>query len=323
MSDQPLVSILVPCFNAEKWIRQCVQSALDQTWPNKEVLVVDDGSTDKSVDVLRTFGDKIQVATGPNCGGNAARNRLIAMSRGSWLQFLDSDDYLLPEKVSGQMNFALAHPEFDLVYSRFILRDEKSGQERPAIIADRDDPVSSYLSWQAFCTHSMLLRRSTLTAIDGWNEAQMVCQEHELVLRLFVAGAKPGFFDQSLAVYRHHGTNSVSQRSPENTVRRRMELTDRLSDHLIATGQMTPQRAAAVAKSRLESARSMYRWNRPFAHELMKKALADRSIPVTPASPFGYRLALRIFGFEAAERIAKLKRHFFQSPGDQEAQAGA
>src|SRR5678815_984429 len=99
----PLVSILIPCYNAERWIRQCIESALDQTYPNKEVIVVDDGSKDASLEVIKSFGDRIRWETGPNRGGNAARNRLLQLAKGEWLQYLDADDYLLPEKISRQM----------------------------------------------------------------------------------------------------------------------------------------------------------------------------------------------------------------------------
>ncbi len=90
----PLVSIVIPCFNAEGTVGEAIQSALDQDYPNREVIVIDDGSTDKSVDVIRTFGDSIRWETGPNRGGNVARNRGLELARGTLIQFLDSDDIL-------------------------------------------------------------------------------------------------------------------------------------------------------------------------------------------------------------------------------------
>ena len=98
---QPLVSILIPCYNAERWVGQAIESALAQTWPNKEVIVVDDGSTDGSLEVIKSFGDRIKWETGPNRGGNVARNRLLELSHGEWIQYLDADDYLLPAKDRG------------------------------------------------------------------------------------------------------------------------------------------------------------------------------------------------------------------------------
>ena len=78
----PLVSILIPCFNAEHLVGQAIESALAQTWPHKEVIVVDDGSTDASLEVIRRFDRRIRWESGPNRGGNVARNRLLELSSG-------------------------------------------------------------------------------------------------------------------------------------------------------------------------------------------------------------------------------------------------
>src|SRR5262245_29413048 len=110
----PLVSILIPCFNAVRWIEQAIESALAQTWDDKEVIVVDDGSTDGSLQVIRRFDDRIHWETGPNRGGNAARNRLTELSSGEWLQFLDADDYLLPDKIARQMEFLATQAKADV-----------------------------------------------------------------------------------------------------------------------------------------------------------------------------------------------------------------
>src|SRR2546421_12547046 len=108
------VSILIPCFNAKRWIGTAIQSALAQTYEPKEIIVVDDGSTDGSLDVIKSFGDSIRWETGPNRGGNVARNRLLALARGSWLQYLDADDYLLPDKIARQISFMQTGPVTDI-----------------------------------------------------------------------------------------------------------------------------------------------------------------------------------------------------------------
>src|SRR5262245_26284876 len=100
---KPLVSIPIPCFNAGRWIAECIQSALDQTYPHKEVIVVDDGSSDNSLEIIRGFGNRIRFETGPNRGGNVTRNRLVQLSQGEWLSFLDADDFLLQRKIEKQI----------------------------------------------------------------------------------------------------------------------------------------------------------------------------------------------------------------------------
>src|SRR5262245_44085768 len=112
----PLVSILIPCYNAERWVGQAIESALAQTWPVKEVIVVDDGSQDRSLSVIESFANRIRWQAGPNRGGNVARNELLELAQGTWLQFLDADDYLLPEKIAKQAVFLEGHPDTDVVF---------------------------------------------------------------------------------------------------------------------------------------------------------------------------------------------------------------
>ena len=118
---QPLVSILIPCYNAERWIAQAIESALAQTWAAKEVIVVDDGSTDRSLEIIQSFGDRIRSEAGKHRGGNATRNRLLELARGQWVQYLDADDYLLPEKVAHQMEFRVAHPDANIIFGPIFL----------------------------------------------------------------------------------------------------------------------------------------------------------------------------------------------------------
>src|SRR5689334_13854684 len=115
--DTPLISILIPCHNAEQWVSQSISSALAQTWLNKEVIVVDDGSTDRSLEIIRSFGDAIRVEAGPNRGANPARNRLLELAQGQWLQYLDADDYLLETKVADQLTAIHGEADIDVIYS--------------------------------------------------------------------------------------------------------------------------------------------------------------------------------------------------------------
>ena len=104
---KPLVSILIPAYNAEEWVGAAIASALGQTWRQKEIIVVDDGSTDETLAVVRQFeSNEVRVVTQPNQGAAAARNRAFSLSRGDYIQWLDADDLLSPDKVAHQMQAA-------------------------------------------------------------------------------------------------------------------------------------------------------------------------------------------------------------------------
>ena len=107
-SDDMSVSIIIPCFNAAATIGEAIASALAQCGPGGEILVVDDGSTDRSLAIARGFGPGVRVVTGPNRGVSAARNRGIAETAGEWLVFLDADDLLLPETLARRLATAAA-----------------------------------------------------------------------------------------------------------------------------------------------------------------------------------------------------------------------
>ena len=306
-SPPPLVSIAIPCHNAERWLQECLDSALGQTYRHKEVLVVDDGSTDNSVRVLEKYAGRIRYETGPNRGANAARNRLLEMSQGSWIQYLDADDYLLPEKLSKQIAFAMSHPDVDIVYSPCVLLLD-TGQTRPNPVEDTD-PVLSFIRWN-FTTHGLLFRRTALTKVGGWKEGQPCCQENELLLRLFRAEVRFGLVDAYDAVYRFHNADSVSRRFPERVIRQRARLIDEFEAMLSQRNQLSDARRKAVARARFEMARSMYPADKSLARELMAKVLVfDPDIRIdSRACPRFYRLALKLFGFDAAEGIASVTR---------------
>jgi glycosyltransferase involved in cell wall biosynthesis len=100
----PLVSILVPAYNAEEWIAQSIRSAIAQTWPRKEIIIVDDGSSDRTADVARQFASKeLVVISIENRGAAAARNHALKLSQGDYIQWLDADDLLAPDKVQRQL----------------------------------------------------------------------------------------------------------------------------------------------------------------------------------------------------------------------------
>src|SRR5262249_13655528 len=100
----PLVSILIPAYNAQSWIVETIRSALEQTWPRKEIIVVDDGSTDQTLSIVQKFASEtVSVVTQENQGVCAARNKAYSLCQGDYIQWLDADDLLSPDKIAKQM----------------------------------------------------------------------------------------------------------------------------------------------------------------------------------------------------------------------------
>src|SRR5882724_6628365 len=96
MFEPNLVSIVIPCFNAERFLTETLESAFLQTYPHTEIIVIDDGSTDGTARIIRSYATRLIAEFGPNRGASAARNRGTALARGEFLQYLDADDLLPP-----------------------------------------------------------------------------------------------------------------------------------------------------------------------------------------------------------------------------------
>jgi GT2 family glycosyltransferase len=303
-----LVSILIPCYNAERWVDHAIQSALEQTWPEKEVIVVDDGSTDGSVAVIQSFGDRIRWEAGPNRGGNIARNRLLELARGEWLQYLDADDYLLPDKVAGQMEFLAAHPETEIIYGPGT-KEYISGTEIERIltvIPEPHDPWILLARWYLPQTGAPLWRKQTLLDVGGWKPDQPCCQEHELYLRLLMAGRQLIYCPHGGAIYRQWSEQTVCKRDKSGTRRETLLIEQRAETFLRERHELTPARHWAINQARFEMARAAWQENHAEALDIIGviRRSDPRFEPAGSAAPSRYRMIFRTLGFRAAEMMA-------------------
>lgn len=194
-----LVSIIVPCYNAARFLPSALDSALAQTAPNVEILVIDDGSTDDSVSVAQRYvdrhGGRVRLDVGPNGGPSAARNRGIALARGTYIQLLDSDDLLLPTKVadglsaaragvipfSGLRTFGGPGASRTSRLSR-LLRDEDP-------VFDPTKPLVTALTFE-IQTNQPLFETSLLRSVGGFRPGMRWLEDIDLNLRLALAGAR-------------------------------------------------------------------------------------------------------------------------------------
>jgi hypothetical protein len=310
----PLVSILIPCFNAEHLVGQAIESALAQTWPHKEVIVVDDGSTDASLEVIRRFGGRIRWESSPNRGGNVARNRLLELSSGEWLQYLDADDYLRSGKIRKQVEFLRENAPCDVIYSATASEIMVNGRlelEEHQIPKPRD-PWILLAHWELPQTGGSLWNRTALRHVGGWRVGQPCCQEHELYLRLLQSGARFEHCDCCLAVYRQwdHGAR-ISNTLPKEAFRQRLLIMDRIETHLKERNELSPARRTAINDTRHANARIIWLQERAWAREIAASIrVSDPNYhpKVQPASPLVYSIAYRLFGFEAAQNLASVKR---------------
>jgi glycosyltransferase involved in cell wall biosynthesis len=315
----PLVSILIPCFNAKHFVAEAIESALAQTWAAKEVIIVDDGSTDGSLEVIRHYDGRIRWETGPNQGGNATRNRLLDLSSGEWLQYLDADDFLLPQKVERQMEFAGHHPDCDIICSPTIWEKMEDGRlfSVKTRFPEPRDPWILLARWCLPQTGGPLWKRSALRRVGAWQVGQPCCQEHELYCRMLEKGCRFAFTDDCLTVYRDWDHSSrVTGRHRFEVNHQRLLIETRIEKHLRERQELTPARHRAVNDARHQIARKIWQWDQKFALDIMRQVA--KSDPLFcpsegPASPQSYRLIYRVLGFRGAQLVANYKRQAFSN----------
>jgi glycosyltransferase involved in cell wall biosynthesis len=308
----PRVSILIPAYNAEAWIAGAVQSALQQCRGDIEVIVVDDGSTDETVSVLRAFGNRILLEGGPNRGAPIARNRLLKLASGEWIQYLDADDYLLPNKIIGQLAEIVTDPSVDVIYGPVTVEwHSQSGFTTGLLeIPAPHDPWAQLALWHLPQTGAPLFRRQALLDVGGWREEQPCCQEHELYLRLLMAGKSFKYSDAGGSVYRRFETGTLSTTNMAMVWRERLTIEQRIEHYLGRENMLTPSRQWAINQARFETARSAWHGARDIALEAFT-AIRRSGAAFTPggcAAPAGYRAIYRWLGCSAAEHIADARR---------------
>ena len=203
----PLISIIIPCYNAESYIAEAIDSALNQTYSNVEVIIVDDGSNDRSIQIIQSYGDRVRFEAGSHRGACAARNRGLYLSQGEFIQFLDADDVLLPNKLEIQASI-LQSGQTDLVFCNGYL----FGDDRPCRpikkLLGLPSPVGVdpflYCLLNGFGTESPLHRRQYLEEVGGFREDLQGGQESELHMRLGIAGIRLHKLDDFLFKHRNH-----------------------------------------------------------------------------------------------------------------------
>jgi len=209
--DSRSVSVVIPCYNAEKWIARSIQSVLDQHHVTVEIIVIDDGSADNSLEIIKTFGDRVRWKTGPNLGACRARNCGLELASGDFILFLDADDYIEPDSLA---EWVAQGSDVDLVFgpSAYETAQGRTFIKAPSPVANGHSMVRQWLQGQFIPSCSVLWRRSFLSAIGGWDPGVLRNQDGEVTVRGLLKGARVGVAQRGLGVYVEH-RRGVSKRA--------------------------------------------------------------------------------------------------------------
>jgi glycosyltransferase involved in cell wall biosynthesis len=207
------ITSIIPAYNAAAYLREAVDSALAQVGVSQEVIVVDDGSTDATPQIIADYGDRIRSIMQPNAGHVAARNRAATIAQGEWLAFLDADDCWAPTKLAAQL---AAADDAALVYT------ERLNIGATSRVAARQGDFSRLPAGEVFeellegnfiTVSSVLMRREWFERLGGFSAEPTGCEDWDLWLRCAAAGGRVAVVREPLTMYRLHPQSMTSNQA--------------------------------------------------------------------------------------------------------------
>lgn len=324
----PLVSILIPAYNAERWIAEAIESSLAQTWPNKEIIVVDDGSTDGTLKVAQRFESaNMRSLTQANQGASAARNKAFQSCTGDFIQFLDADDLLSPEKIEAQVSVLQDNPpDYVAVSATMYFYDDMPPTQGYLLdddwpMVDTDDPLNWLIDLlgpdgRSGTVHpgAWLVPRSVAQRAGFWDETLSLDDDGEYFARVVLASRGIRRSATGRSYYRkYHQENNLSSKTSEPFQWSAIHSIDSRAQRILSS---TDSARAKRALARAYMNRAVFAY--PEYPAVTEVALHRvRNLGGTDYLPSlgGRRIEFirRLFGWRVARRVSHAYRNFVAS----------
>lgn len=226
----PRFAVIIPAFNASATLRQAVDSVLAQTYAPHEIIVIDDGSTDATAQVARSYGTRVTLISQGNSGVSAARNAGARAANAEWLCFLDADDWYYPERLAAYAAMIRDVPDLEFLTGDFDYVDAQGNHLRrsmesmpagQAILARaregravmEGEVLGDFVGAHFGDTHTLTVPRATFLALGGYSTGFAVCEDVNFLIRLCALSRRVGVVCKPTAAYRIHG-NSATRSDP-------------------------------------------------------------------------------------------------------------
>lgn len=211
--SQPLVSVLIPGYNCEEYIEECITSVLNQTYSNIEIVFVNDGSTDKSRAVVASLSDKIKIIDQENMGRGGARNTCLKHYSGDYVTFLDADDLLISDSIEKRVSFLESKQEFDWVCADAMefneAGDMRKFMKQFSWVSWQDDIFSQLLRGCFSLTTTVLLRASLARDIGSFRSELNYGEDIDYFMKAALLG-RLGYINEVVSKRRIHDSQAVS-----------------------------------------------------------------------------------------------------------------
>jgi glycosyltransferase involved in cell wall biosynthesis len=310
-----LVSILIPAYNAEKWIGETITSALNQTWPRKEIVIVDDGSSDDTLRIAKHFeSNLVKIVSQENRGASAARNKALELAQGEYIQWLDADDLLASDKISVQMEAADRSQTGLTLYSgphgTFYWRPEKAIFVPNSLWRDLSpvDWMIIKFSGNVFIAHGGWLVNRLLTEKSGpWDERLSLDDDGEYFSRVVASSERIEFVREARYYYRQSSVNQLSRKMSEELYRSSLLSTKLSIQYLRSMEESERIREACLAL--LQSTFDFFYPDKTGLIEEMNTLASELGGKLLPPNfSWKFNLARRLLGWNLAKEIRHKSR---------------
>ncbi len=300
------VSVVIPCFNAGRWIAETLQSVAGQGLDGVEVIAVNDGSSDNTAEVIREHFGFVSLLETANRGVSHARNLGMSVAKGAFLQFLDADDLLAPGKLWKQIA-ALTQTGADVSYgdwNRLEASADGSFRVSETIHRQMETEPEIALFTDFWCPlAAYLFRKETVTKVNSWNADLPVIQDARFTLDCALNGAKFTYVPGVVASYRAHRDGSLSTRSREAALSDQLRNAEQVEQYWSTHGGLSEMRRRALLKVYGHIARASYEAYRVI-FDAACIALERINPRYIPSSPKSLAAVSRVTGYRTGESIA-------------------
>jgi glycosyltransferase involved in cell wall biosynthesis len=308
---RPLVSILIPCYNAEKWLAETLESALAQTWDNIEIIVVDDGSTDNSLAIARkyeSFGVRVIYQT--NQGASAARNQALQISKGDFIQYLDADDLLAPNKIELQIQLLQCENRDYIAageWARFHTELQEAIFIREPVWNDKSPVDWLICSWEGggmMHPAAWLVPRCVIEKAGFWDQNLSLNDDGEFFCRVILASRGVKFCSGAKSYYRSGISGSLSTTTSIKAWESAFETIELCTNYLLLQeNSLRTRHACATAFQRFIY--TAY----PDAQDLVRKAEAKvkslNGSSLKPSGGFVFKIVTNTLGWKLAKKLQR------------------
>lgn len=307
------VSIIIPCYNGEMYLDECLNSVRNQSYKDFETIVINDGSTDNTEKILQKYNDEgklsLRVIHTENLGGAGARNIGLSAAKGEYVQFLDVDDLLFSNKLSHQISLIEESVESPTFIAGAYKSKNVDGQVSHHFPV-KDNPWAGLISSSLGITSANLFQKKCLDRVGGFNEDMKSSQEYELMFRLMQLPDCLITIDDTInTIKRDINPKAISNANEGGNAIRYILLRKKMKVHLIKENMFSQEIQKVWSQTIFHAIKLMYDHNPSLSRQFFRKYLGEDYIPDLSGSVSGkYRKYISIFGYSITQKMYSLKK---------------